>query len=149
MSGLGAPIWLAIGVAVMALEIIMPGFVLFWFGISGVFTGALVFLGILPGGTSQWIFFFAMSAALVALWFGVLKKRLVKNDKDDARDPTLADIMGKVSREIKPDIPGEVTLFSSYHGIKVWKAASHEELPVDTEVRVVESSGIILQVVRK
>lgn len=149
MNGLSAPIWLAIGLGVMAFEIIAPGFVLFWFGISGVLTALLVLIGVLPNGVSQWIFFFITSFVLVALWFLVLKKRFVKDNKDDARDPTLTDIMGKVTREIKPNIPGEVTLFSAYHGLKVWKAESSEELPVDTEVKVVESTGIILQVIRK
>ncbi|MGV7929773.1 MAG: NfeD family protein [Spirochaetota bacterium] len=66
--------WLSIGLILAALEILAPGFVVFWFGIGGVFTALLVRLGILESAEAQWLFFFISSVSLVGLWFGGAEK---------------------------------------------------------------------------
>ena len=38
--------WLAIGVILMAVEIVAPGFIIFWFGLGAALTALLSFTGI-------------------------------------------------------------------------------------------------------
>lgn len=38
--------WLVIGLLLMAAEVIIPGFVIFWFGVGAIVTGICAFLGV-------------------------------------------------------------------------------------------------------
>jgi membrane protein implicated in regulation of membrane protease activity len=141
-------IWFAIGIIIMALEIVMPGFIIFWFGAGGVLTALFVYIGVIPAenGDAQWIFFFLSSLAFLGLWQVFLKKRFQSSVIDSSRDATLQNIRGKVTSIIKPGIPGEVELYSVYHGIKTWKAESSEIIEAGEEVVVVDANGIKLLV---
>jgi membrane protein implicated in regulation of membrane protease activity len=45
--------------------------------------------------------------------------------------------------------PGEVELFSAFHGIKKWQAEADETIEADENISVIESSGIKLLVRKK
>ncbi len=98
--------WLAIGIIIMACEIIFPGFIIFWFGVGGVITAIFVFTGIIGRYSSetQWLFFFLSSFAFLGLWLGVLKKRFRRPGDDSSRDATLGNLEGRVTRRIVPGI---------------------------------------------
>ncbi|MDR3237749.1 MAG: NfeD family protein [Spirochaetia bacterium] len=135
-------IWLALGVVLMALEILLPGFVIFWFGLSGVITALLAYTGIISSPEYLWFFFFASSLVFLSLWFAVLRKRFSK--EKDERDPTLLDLRGKCTAQIEKSRPGEVELYEAYHGITKWKAESSEIIELGDDVLVLEASGIKL-----
>jgi membrane protein implicated in regulation of membrane protease activity len=139
-------VWLAIGVIVMACEIIMPGFIIFWFGAGGVLTALFLFIGLLPAESPewQWVFFFLSSLSMLGVWQLLLKKRFQGDVADLSRDATLLNLRGKALAKISPGIPGEVELYSVYHGIKKWKAESEEIIETDDEVEVTDSKGIKL-----
>ncbi len=141
-------IWFAIGLVIMALEIIMPGFIVFWFGAGGVLTALFVYIGIIPvdNGNAQWIFFFLSSLAFLGLWQVFLKKRFQSSVIDSSRDATLQNQRGKATSKIQPGIPGEVELYTVFHGIKTWKAESDEIIESGDEVVVVDANGIKLLV---
>lgn len=143
--------WLAVGIVIMALEIVMPGFIIFWFGLGGVITALLVFIGIVPieSAEYQWLVFFLSSFALLGAWQFYFRKRFFKGKlSDESRDATLTNLKGKVSRKILPGIPGEVELYTLFHGIKIWQAESADAIDEGEEIVVVEADGIKL-IVRK
>ncbi len=140
--------WLAIGIVLMAVEIIMPGFIIFWFGIGAVITAALVYVGLLQSELSQWFCFFISSGAFLAFWFGYLKDRVKVKTADDALDVTLVGKRGKCIEDIIPPQIGEVELFEPFHGVKVWKAQSNEEIRKE-ELIIVEGADGIKLVVKK
>ena len=135
-------IWLAIGVILIALEIIIPGFIIFWFGLSGIITAFFSFSGIIEDALYLWMLFFGSSIVFLILWFGLLKKYF--NPQKDERDPTLINLSGKCTTHIEKGRPGEVELYESYHGLTKWKAESSETILEGEEIRVVEASGIKL-----
>lgn len=137
-------IWLAIGVILMAVEIVAPGFIIFWFGLGAALTALLSFTGITESETVQWLIFFSSSILFLTLWFGVLKKRLQTGVEDDQRDPTLFNLHGKCITRIEPGKPGEVELYESYHGLTRWKAESAGIIELNDEIQVLEASGIKL-----
>jgi membrane protein implicated in regulation of membrane protease activity len=141
-------IWFAIGIVIMALEIIMPGFIIFWFGAGGVLTALFVYIGLLPvdNGNAQWIFFFLSSLAFLGLWQVFLKKRFQSSVIDSSRDATLQNVRGKALSKITPGIPGEIELYTVFHGIKKWKAESAETIEAGDEVVVIDANGIKLLV---
>jgi membrane protein implicated in regulation of membrane protease activity len=63
--------WLAIGVILMAVEIVAPGFIIFWFGLGAALTALLSFTGIVESDMIQWLIFFTSSILFLELWFGV------------------------------------------------------------------------------
>jgi len=136
--------WLAVGIVLMAVEIIMPGFIIFWFGIGAVITAALVYVGLLQSEISQWFCFFISSGAFLALWFGYLKDKVKVKTADDALDVTLAGKKGKCIQDIIPPQIGEVELYEPFHGVKVWKAQSKEIIHKDEQVVVEGADGIKL-----
>lgn len=136
--------WLSIGLILAALEILAPGFVVFWFGIGGVLTALLVRLGILESAEAQWLFFFLSSVSLVGLWFGVLKKRFRPDESTGLRDPTITGLRGSCTRRITPAVPGEVELYETFHGLRTWQAEARETIEEGDEITVTEAKGIKL-----
>ncbi len=136
--------WLSVGLILMGLEIIVPGFVLFWFGLGAVISACsvLIFQGLHP--EAQWLIFLTASLAFLSVWHLLLKKRFWKNEADDTRDPTLTGLRGRVIERIMPGIPGRVELYDSFHGIKVWQSESETDIAVGEEVIVREARGIKL-----
>lgn len=140
---MGPLIWSAVGIVIMALEAVVPGFILFWFGVSGLLTGFFTWLGVLQIIEWQVLFFFSSSAMLLLIWFVFFAKRFARNGP---RDITIAGHRGRVTKAVKPMQVGEVELYDSLNGIKRWKAVADVPLDIDTEIEVVETSGIKLKV---
>ncbi|MEJ5360760.1 MAG: NfeD family protein [Spirochaetota bacterium] len=140
--------WLAVGIVLMAVEIILPGFIIFWFGIGAVITAAFVYIGLLQSEISQWFCFFISSGAFLVFWFGYLKDKVKVKTADDALDITLAGRKGKCVQDIIPPQIGEVELFEPFHGVTVWKAQSKELIHKD-ELIVVEGADGIKLIVKK
>lgn len=136
--------WLAIGVILMAVEIVAPGFIIFWFGLGAALTALLSFTGIVESDMIQWLIFFTSSILFLALWFGVLKKKFQSGTDDDQRDPTLFNLRGRCIARIEPGKPGEVELYETYHGLTRWKAESQGIIEINDEIQVLEASGIKL-----
>ncbi len=139
-------VWLASGIIIMASEIFVPGFIVFWFGVGGILTALFIFIGIIPENSAewQWIFFFSSSLVLLGFWQIFLKKKFRGDVVDASRDATLLNLKGKVTARIVPGIPGEIELYSMYHGIKKWQAESGETIEIGEEVVVADADGIKL-----
>lgn len=140
--------WLALGAVLMALEVLVPGFIIFWFGLGSMITAALAKTGVLKTDQAQWLFFFISSLAFLGLWFGWLKKVFRGRDEDDQRDPTLFNLRGRCTARIEPGIPGQVELYEPFHGLRTWQAESGDTIEKDEEVQVLEARGIKLMVKR-
>lgn len=141
-------IWLAVGVILMAVEIVAPGFIIFWFGLGAALAALLTFAGITGSWLIQTLVFFSSSIVFLVLWFRVFKKKFAGPTDDDQRDPTLYSLKGKCTSKIEPGKPGEVELYETYHGLKKWKAESSEVIDANDEIRVLEASGIKLIVIK-
>lgn len=137
-------VWFAISAILIALEIVMPGFVIFWFGIGAFLTAFVSLFKLIRDLEFQFLFFFVSSTVFLLIWFFWIKKYFVKEKPLEIDDPSLADAKGRVIKEIKPGVPGEVELYDIYHGSKKWKAKSDEEIEIGDEVFVKKVDGIAL-----
>jgi len=140
--------WLTVGILLMAVEIVLPGFIIFWFGIGALITSLFVYLNLLNTDIWQWFCFFISSGAFLGLWFGYLKDKVKVKTADDSRDVTLAGIKGTCTQDIIPPQIGEVELYEPFHGVKIWKAQSNEKI-VKGEQIVVEGADGIKLIVKK
>ncbi len=146
MIGFSWGVWLAIGLVLMGVEIVMPGFVIFWFGVGGLITAILTKIVLADSPAMQWLVFFGSSLIFLAAWFLYFKRFIKKTDPSDVRDPTLMKLKGRVTQKITPGSPGRVELNDYYHSIKEWKAESDTIIETGEEIKVIESRGINLVV---
>lgn len=144
-----ATVLFAAGLILGACEIIVPGFVIFWFGIGAVITGLTTLSGITTSYLSQSVLFALSSAVFLVVWFRFLKRKFPKLSNDASRDPLLSGIEGIVTKKVLPGKPGEIDLYANFHGITHWKAEASEEIESGEEIVVVEAKGITLLIKRK
>ncbi len=135
--------WLAAGAGLMALEILVPGFIIFWFGLGGMITAVFAWADVAVRTEEQLLVFFLFSMFFLGLWFLLFRKKFYRKE-DDERDPTLANLRGRCEAAVEPGHPGLVELYEPFHGIRSWKAESDEHIASGAEVYVTEASGIKL-----
>lgn len=138
--------WMVIGFALLALEIVVPGFFLLWIGLAAIVTGAIS-LALWDASWWFWqvqvLFFLALS--LIVTWGG---RRLMGNDRvSDSDLPLLnrrgAQLIGRTATLTEPiaNGRGRVKL-----GDTMWRV-SGPDLPVGATVRVTGASDSDLELV--
>ena len=134
--------WIVIGVILIALEMVIPGFILLWFGIAAVAIGILAF--IVP--SMAWeiqIFLFALfSVVSIFAW-----KKLHKGSKADDPEETFLNQRGKnligrktVLIEGIVDGVGKIQIDDTF-----WRVEG-EDLPEGSHVEITGASGATLTV---
>ncbi len=145
---IGPVTWIAIGLGLMGLEALVPGFVIFWFGAGAMLVALLTALGVYADQAWQWASFFLSSLVFLGIWHAILRPRFGRKTVDETRDPTVSGQTGSVVREIRPGVPGEVELSVPLYGIRRWQAMADETLSPGTPVIVTEAEGVRLFVRR-
>ena len=142
MIGHAGWIWLYFGVFLMLLELLMPGFVVFFFGLAALSVGALIFLlGDSFGGTAQFVTF-AILAILYILTLRRFFARLFKGSKDSkAEADELVGRVGTVTAAIRPPVEGRVQI-----GDAEWAAIAQEAIEVGQVVQVKSRQNLTIQV---
>ena len=137
--------WLAFGVFLTLVEILVPGVVFLWLGVAGVLTGLL--LAAVPGmdWQAQLVVFAVLSVA--AIFFG---RRFVASRQGPTDHPTLnrrgRSMVGMRAtlRDATVNGRGRVRIGDTMWALRL--ASLDDELPADTEVTVVEVNGVTLVV---
>lgn len=137
--------WLAVGVLLMLVEILVPGVVFLWLGIAGVLTGLL--LAAVPdmGWQVQLVVFAVLSVASI-----FLGRRFVASRQGPTDHPTLnrrgRSMVGTRAtlRDATVSGRGRIRIGDTMWALRL--ASPDGELPADTEVTVVEVDGVTLVV---
>lgn len=137
-------LWMYAGAAMMLLELLAPGFVIFFFGLAAASVGLLRFwLGDTLTPTWQMIAFSAFSI----LYLAVIRRWLkgvftgVKSVSDENFDSDYIGRIGKITSDILPPMPGRVII-----GDAEWSAESDVALAAGREVRVVAQRNLTMRV---
>lgn len=137
-------LWMYIGAFLMLGELLAPGFVIFFFGLSAATVGACRF-AFGEAFTATWQL--AAFSAFSVIYLLVLR-RWVKNIfmGDVSSDTGLADEMvgrfGEVINETAPGKCGRVLV-----GDAEWSARSDVAIPAGTTVKVVSRENLMLKVI--
>jgi len=115
--------WALLGLLLIAAEMFLPGFVIFFFGSGAIITGFLSILipGVSESYTAQGIIW--MVSSLLTL--GFFRKKFAKIFKGTILNKEISTNVGQsaeVIEAIAPDKPGRVR----YHGTS-WRAISYTE----------------------
>jgi membrane protein implicated in regulation of membrane protease activity len=133
--------WLVFGMILMLLELAVPSFTIFWFGLGALAVGVLLL--VVPGLslTLQVLVWIIASAAFVLFWFKVLKPRMTdKTTSGIAREAVLGET-AMVTRVPEGDRRGEIRFSVPMLGSDTWSFICDDEVAVGDRVAVREISG--------
>ena len=133
--------WLVLGMILMLLELAVPSFTIFWFGLGALVAGVLLLL--VPGLslTLQILVWIIASTAFVLFWFKVMKPRMIdKTTSGIAREAVLGET-AMVTRVPEGDQRGEIRFSVPMLGSDTWPFISEDVVPVGDRVSVREVSG--------
>jgi len=133
--------WLYFGVGLIILEVMTPGLVLLFFGLSALTVALLAWLLTLSQGF-QWLAFSVFSVVYIVLLRKSLKK--VFNGDKEVTHNVSDDFTGKLAvvvEAVAPNKPGRV----EFNGC-AWKAEARVELPVGVSVRICGKTNLTLKV---
>lgn len=141
---LGAWNWMALGLALLALEIVVPGFFLLWIGIAAIIVGTIALM-IGSAGFWPWemqiLLFLALS--LVSAYIG---KRIMANGNDVSDQPLLnqlgEQLVGRTATLAEPIAEGRGRIRL---GDTQWRVTG-PDLPTGAKVKVISSNGTELGV---
>ena len=138
-------IWMYVGAGLMLAEILTPGFVMFFFGLSAATVGALVLL--LPDPFNPSLMWQLVLFSLFSLIYLVTLRRYVKNVflGNNGKGCALADEfvgrIGEAKTGISAGVPGRVII-----GDAEWDAISDAPIAPGSSVRVVSRKNLTLTV---
>ncbi|WP_372798176.1 NfeD family protein [Pontiella sp.] len=138
--------WVIVGLGLMLCEFVIPGLILFFFGLGALITALICWL--FPVGLAAQVIIFTV-ASLVSL-FGL--RRLIKpvftgTESDVSNDSFSEGMAGQeadVSEAISPGVPGKVILNGT-----AWKAESDETLEAGQRVVIIGQRSLTLSVKSK
>ena len=138
--------WLYVGTGIMLLELVSPGFVIFFFGLAAATVGLLRF-GFGEAFDMTWQF--SAFSALSILYLVFLRRFLktvfmgkVEREKNPMDDDMVGSL-GEVREEINPPSPGRVMVRDAE-----WTAKAAGFITAGEKVRVVSRENLTLIVER-
>ena len=137
-------LWLYFGAFLMLAELLLPGFVIFFFGLSAATVGLLRFaLG--ESFTLTWQF--AAFSAFAILYLAVLRRLLKRlftgatNEENLGFGQESVGRIGKVTVAIDPPKTGRVMI-----GDAEWTAEADASVAAGTDVKVVSQNNLTMKV---
>lgn len=146
MVSIAAFVWAAAGLILIGAEFLIPGFVIFFFGVGALITAVLT--GVIPGLAGQLALQALIWLGSTGLFAGLLRKLLQKVFYGTRIEGGVGkNTIGRpatVTEQITPDRPGRI----KFQGT-TWKAISYTETfnPGDT-VEIIEQKNLTFTVTR-
>lgn len=140
--------WIVLGMILMMLELALPSFTIFWFGLGGLLTGVILLL-IDLSLTGQLLLWLLSSIGFTVLWFLLIKPRMADRTKAGISREAALGKTGMVTRLPNEDVRGQVRFIPPLLGNENWNFLSQDTLEVGDRVQVVDVSGNTLIVARK
>ena len=136
--------WVAFGLCLSMLELLMPMFFVLWFGAGAVVLGILLFIVPSLSLTTQLVLWTCFSSGLAVLWF-----RFFRNHAAPAIGSATAHIAGEsgvLIETLLPDARGHVRFQKPILGAEVWECYADEEIAAGERVRVAAVQGNFMKV---
>ena len=132
--------WWLLGVVLMAIEAIVPGFFFLWMGVAALLVGLL--LTLLPmAWTYQVLLFAVLSVGSIVAWRLRLRRHPTQT-QDSLLNRRGHQYVGRVFTLEAPVVNG-------YGKIRVddstWKVAVNQDCPAGARLRIVGADGVILK----
>lgn len=138
--------WAVGGIVLIVAELVVPSFVLIWFGAGALIVALAVTLADLTL-TAQLGLWLIVSLVLVAAWFKVFKPNMHKTRIGMADAGVIGEV-GVLVHDVAPFRKGKVRFQKPILGDDLWTCIADEEIKSGERVRVVAVEGSLLKVGR-
>lgn len=138
--------WAVGGLALIVAELVVPSFVLIWFGVGALVVALLMALTAI-GLTAQLAIWLVVSLTLVAAWFKVFRPNMHKT-RIGMADAGVVGEVGVLVRDVAPFEKGQVRFQKPILGDDVWECIADEAIRNGERVRVLEVEGSFMKVGR-
>jgi membrane protein implicated in regulation of membrane protease activity len=141
--------WLVFGMILIVAEIFIPSFTVFWFGLGALIVTVLLLLA--PGVSFSWQLFVWAIASIVftALWFTVIRPKMVDRTKAGISREAILGESGQVIKTPEAGGRGRVRFATPLLGSDEWPFICDEPLMTGDRVFVKEISGNTLIVEKR
>jgi hypothetical protein len=138
--------WAVGGIALIIAELVVPAFVLIWFGLGALVVALAV--GMMDIDlTTQLVLWLIVSLALVVGWFKVFKPNMHKT-RIGMADANVVGEVGMLVHDVAPFVKGQVRFQKPILGAEVWECIADEAIGNGQRVRVLAVEGSFLKVGR-
>ena len=133
--------WLIAGIVLMLMELLTPGFVVFFFGLAAA-TVSLCIWGI-PGFGAYWQLgaFSVFSVLYLVVLRRYVKSVFMGDSEENAVADDLVGLVGKVTEAIRPEVPGRVQIRDAG-----WTASAAVRIEPGEEVKVIARDNLTVTV---
>jgi membrane protein implicated in regulation of membrane protease activity len=134
--------WIIFGIVLVVAEIVVPLFIIIWFGLSAIVIGfiALLFATSFLSELALWIIF---SLLFLFIWFKYFKEPAIsESGQSDFKLETKGVVIEKISDKKR----GKVRFEAPVLGSSQWQAISDDVLEVGDSVHIVEVNGQLIKV---
>ena len=137
--------WAILGVALVLSELVVPAFVLVWFGLGALVVAGLVALLPDVDFIVQLLVWIVASVALVFLWFKVFKPHQHKTLDGRSSAQAIGEV-GLLVSDIEPFTKAKVRFQTPLIGSDVWECIADEKIKAGSRVKVVSVEGSYLKI---
>lgn len=133
--------WLVFGMLLILLELMIPSFTIFWFGLGALVVGILMLIVPDIGLSWQILIWIIASSAFVLFWFKVLKPKMTdRTTAGISREAVLGET-AMVTRVPEGDRRGEMRFSVPVLGSESWPFICVDAVAVGERVMVQDVSG--------
>lgn len=133
--------WLILGMLLVLIEMLIPSFTLFWFGLAAFLVALLLFFIPDLALSLQLICWSIGSIICTILWFKYFKPTMTDRTKAGITREAVTGETGIVIKPPQGDIRGVVRFSMPLLGSDEWEFMSHEACAVGDRVEVIDVSG--------
>ncbi len=137
-------LWVYAGLLLMLAELLVPGFIMVFFGLAATSVGFLRFLFGESFSPSWQLAAFSVFSVLYILLLRRWLKAVFTGGKVDADtdfDNEYVGRLGKIVDAVNPPVPGRVLI-----GDSEWKAVSDAPIPQGADVKVISQNNLTMKV---
>jgi hypothetical protein len=129
--------WIVLGVMLVLMEMVVPSFTIFWFGLGALLTGLL--LALLPSISLKWqvLVFSLSSTGFTFLWFWYFVPRRKKTSSQADEQAAIGQTGIAATRAALPGEQGRVVFSVPVLGEESWMYQADEPVETGNRLRVV------------
>lgn len=140
--------WLVLGIGLVIIEIFLPSFTVFWFGLGAMIVGIVLWLFPEMALTIQLTIWIVASCGFAVFWFKALKPKMIdKTSAGIARESAIGEA-GQVIKVPIAERRGVVRFTTPVLGSDEWEFICEQEVSIGDRVFVKEFSGNTLIVIK-
>lgn len=135
-------LWFLAGIVFLSLEMVLPGLIVFFFGLGAWCTALLLYLMPMTMATQILVFLGASLCTLILLRSTLKKIFLGRASEVDAMEsPPPAEAVGEVIEDILPPAAGTIKYGGSF-----WQATAEMPLTRGSMVRILDKTNLTVKV---